>query len=180
MSSEISKLRCDMCQLKRRFGYIMGLWTFHNYTLEKQVQNETDYEPLVPLLSTKHLDDLEYSASDFTWCNFIIQSHMSLESYYIRTSRHIVSLTTQFKSCKACWRTNYDYYQSISQQQWQLTKISTSTNWRPSIFFSIDNFFAKQTGLANTQYQENWTNIGLFDIISLFAIITTHAIPLYT
>ena len=31
---------------------------FINYILGKQIQIETDHKPLVPLLSTKHLDDL--------------------------------------------------------------------------------------------------------------------------
>ena len=31
---------------------------FTNYILRKQIQIETDHKPLVPLLSTKHLDDL--------------------------------------------------------------------------------------------------------------------------
>ena len=31
---------------------------FTNYILGKQIQIETDHKPLVPLLSTKHLDDL--------------------------------------------------------------------------------------------------------------------------
>lgn len=31
---------------------------FTNYILGKQIQVETNHKPLVPLLSTKHLDDL--------------------------------------------------------------------------------------------------------------------------
>ena len=47
-----------MPRLRKNLATTWACERFTNYILGKQIQIETDHKPLVPLLSTRHLDDL--------------------------------------------------------------------------------------------------------------------------